>query len=76
MTRFNIEDVISAKQNGQCLRKFAYYKRRYAEERAQATTRETGSKCRVYKCQYCNMYHVTSSKHEDSNFRKEGTQRH
>lgn len=76
MTIFNIEDVISAKQNGQCLRKHGYYERKYAEERARATKKETGRKCRVYKCPYCNLFHVTSAKHEDTNFRKYGTQRH
>lgn len=64
MTMFNIEDVVPKARYGACMRKHAYTQRKYAVERADLTSKGTGTPHYVYKCPYCGLWHVSHLKHE------------
>jgi len=47
-----------------CGKKRRYYDRRHAHIAAQSASERSRKSHRVYKCDYCNFYHITSKRKE------------
>ena len=52
-----------------CLKKNTYSSKKYAKQVAKSSKRRSGVTIRVYKCPYCEMFHLTSKKESNDGTR-------
>lgn len=56
----NTPDFMQTPEFGECARKKKFESKRIAQKSADETMNEYGGFLRVYKCNFCKKYHLTS----------------